>query len=386
MPLAMPDPHPLTALYPEVRARLTALAESSAWPDFAEQVARHLTRTHLPLHLILPLASAAAVGGAARRGLPVSAACGFLLLAMRWLDDLADRDREESLWQEVGAGRATNMAAAALTVAWRALAEEEPALAPAALSAFGELTVELARGQDADLAGLSEPGGAAGVRTLEGYWQVMRGKSGAAVALAGRVGALAARPDLPAAAEACGRFGAHLGTALQILDDLDGAFHPDGAGDLAAGKVTLPVLYGLAAEHPRCGELAGLIAGGRLAAEAERARAILDGIDTREFLVWAALEEHRQALACLADLPAPEEDSSGEAAAGREAMAAFADAVLVGWEELLRRPETPAPPVAASPAVVPARNPGGPRLWTLTAPTAPARSRRGYFGDLEDEG
>jgi geranylgeranyl diphosphate synthase, type I len=349
--------HPLTALYPEIRACLATQAEACGWPDFAEQIARHLTRARLPIHLLLPPASAAAVGGEARRAVPAAAACGFLIVAMRWFDDLADRDRTDSLWQEVGAGRATNLAAAALTVAWRTLAEGTAAPA-AALRAFGELTVELARGQDADLAG--------GARTLDEYWRMMRSKTGAALALACRVGALAARPDAPEAADACGRFGAHLGTAMQILDDLDGTFHPDGRGDLAAGKVTLPVLYGLAADHPGRGELADLVAGGRLAAEAGRARALLDATDTRELLAWAALEEHRQGLACLAELPEP---ASDEARAGRDALEAFADALVADWEELLRRPQ--------GAAAAPAR---AARPWTLAPPAVGGEERPpGYF-------
>jgi geranylgeranyl pyrophosphate synthase len=274
----------------------------------------------LPPHVILPLASAAATGGKPEKALSVAAACGFLIVATRWFDDVQDRDRKESLWREVGPGRAVNLAATALTVAWSALAGESKE----ALHAFGRYTVVLARAQDLDLMSGT-------ARTLDDYWQLMRGKTGAALALACEAGALAARPERVQDAELCGSFGEHLGVLMQILDDLDGAFHPDGIGDLAAGKVTLPVLYGLAIDHEAREELDEIVHCGLLPACAERALAILQTIDTREFLVWNALDERRRALACL-DRLAPAQDKATEQ--GRDALRAFADLLIVNWEEL----------------------------------------------------
>jgi geranylgeranyl pyrophosphate synthase len=260
-----------------------------------------------------------------------AAACGFLVAAFRWFDDAQDRDRDDALWARIGAGRATNLAAAALTLAWRTLAEDA-ATPRSALAAFGEHTVELARGQDRDLAGRPA--------SLDDAWRTIEEKSGAAMALACRLGVLAALDD-PALAEPCARFGRHLGTAAQVLDDLDGAFHPYGRGDLTTGKVTLPVLFGLAADHPAREELRAIVDGGRLAAEAVRVRAVLEAIDTREVLLWNALAERRRGLAALAELP----EAPGEtAAAGRDALLAFADGLVADGEALLVRP---APPSAA---------------------------------------
>lgn len=315
--------NPLTKFFPEIRERIDALARACAWPEFERQVARHLTRTQLPPHVILPLASAAAVGGKPERALPVAAACGFLIAATRWFDDAQDRDRQESLWRELGHGRAINLAAASLTVAWRALVEDRE-MPPEAMQAFGRYSVTLARGQDVDLMNR-----AAG--TIEDYWQLMRAKTGAAVALACEVGALAARPDRPEDAALCGSFGEHLGVLIQILDDLDGVFHPDGVGDLAAGKVTLPVLYGLAIDHDAREELDEIVHCGLLPACPERVLAILQTIDTREFLVWNALEERQRALECLDRLVPGEAE---ETEVGRAALRAFADLLIVNWEEL----------------------------------------------------
>jgi len=312
--------NPLTRFFPEIRKRIDALARACEWPEFEKQIGVHLTRTQLPPHVILPLASAAAAGGNPAKALPIAAACGFLIVATRWFDDIQDRDREESLWREIGAGRAVNMAATALTVAWQALAEASKE----ARDAFGRYTVVLARAQDLDLMS-----GAA--RTIDDYWQLMRGKTGAALALACEAGALAARPERTQDAALCGCYGEHLGVLMQILDDLDGVFHPDGMGDLAAGKVTLPVLYGLAIDHEGREELDEIVHCGLLPACAERVLAILQTIDTREFLVWNALEERRQALEDLDRLPEAQDKTTQE---GRDALRAFADLLVVNWEEL----------------------------------------------------
>jgi geranylgeranyl diphosphate synthase type I len=324
------DRNPLTAFYQEIRARLAAAAGRCGWPALEAEVERHLTAVELPPTLLLPIASAAAAGGDPARAVTAAAACGFLVASFRWFDDVQDRDRDDALWARLGTGRATNLAAAALTLAWRALAEDE-ATPRSALAAFGDYTVELARGQDRDLAGRAA--------SLDDGLRTIEEKSGAAMALACRLGVLAALDD-QGRAEPCARFGRHLGTTVQLLDDLDGAFHPYGLGDLATGKVTMAVLYGLTADHSARAELRAIVDGGRLAAEAGRVRAILEVIDTREFLLWSALEERRRALAALAELPR----FPGEtAAAGRDALSALADGAVADGEALLARPEAPPP-------------------------------------------
>ncbi|MGH8050922.1 MAG: polyprenyl synthetase family protein [Arenimonas sp.] len=322
----MNNVNPLSLYLPEIRARLSAIAHTSEWPDFERQVERHLTNTKLPTHLVLPLACAAAVGGDPRSALSTATSCGFLLLAMRWFDDLQDRDRSENLSSEIGTGRAINMSAAALNTAWKTLADDEM-LPPAALKAFGKYTTALARGQDLDLQENI-------VQTMDDYWRLMREKTGASLALACEVGMLAARPDNPELADVCARFGMHMGILMQILDDLDGAFRPVGIGDLHAGKATLPVLYGLATDHEARNELADIVHSGSLSKHAERAKVILDSIDTREFLVWSAFEEHRQAISCLQELPPVK--NAGEKN-GRDALLVYANLLMNGWENLLEK-------------------------------------------------
>ena len=123
--------------------------------------------------------------------------------------------------------------------------------------------------------------------------------------------------------------------ATQVLDDLDGVFRPDGTGDIGAGKVTLPIIFGLTIDHPARNELADLVQSGRLARIEYRVRAILEEIETREYLVLSAFQECDRGLQCIAELP-PSVTVTEEA--GRGALTSFADAIMVGWEDLLVQP------------------------------------------------
>ena len=320
--------NPLTHFFPDIRKQLRVMALSCEWPDLQQQINKHLSDTQLPPHVILPIACAAAVGGRPENALSVSVACGLLILSMRWFDDAQDRDREDSLWAEVGMGRAVNMAAAALTASWSALTYDKK-LPYEALKIFGQYTISLARGQDIDLRG-----GVA--ETIDDYWLLMQGKTGSALALACEVGVLATSKDT-VLAKTLGRFGMHMGVLLQILDDLDGTFHPDGRGDLQSGKVTLSVLYGLATEHTERCELVNIVQSGLLSQESSRVLTILENIETREFLVWNAFEERKKALSCLELIPVGE----GEyVQSGLDALEAYADSLMVGWEDLLDKSQS----------------------------------------------
>jgi octaprenyl-diphosphate synthase len=85
---------------------------------------------------------------------------------------------------------------------------------------------------------------------IEGYLEIVRGKTASLFANACRAGARAADAP-PALIEALGRFGEHVGIAFQIIDDvldLEGIPHEVGkrlGHDLAEGKTTLPLALAL---------------------------------------------------------------------------------------------------------------------------------------------
>lgn len=311
--------NPLTSYYAPVRAEIVRLAASS-WPELSDEILRHLTRCRLPTSVALPLGACAAAGGDPQRAVSTAAGFGLLHLAVRWFDDLQDKDRDDGLWRRVGFDRTVNFAAAVMALAWQALAED-PALPRSVLAELARACVATARGQDIDLC--------SGEMTLARYWALIDGKTGAGLAFAARAGCLIAGGDELRLA-ALDQFGVHAGRLVQMLDDLEGVFVPDGVSDLAAGKITLPVLYGLS--HPEIAdELRALVDAGRLGEEA-RVRELLDRVDTRAFVLWAALEQRDFALARLAEAT---DAASPHGEAGRAMLAAQVDLMFCDLGRLL---------------------------------------------------
>jgi geranylgeranyl pyrophosphate synthase len=145
------------------------------------------------------------------------------------------------------------LAGAALIPAAVCVLDQAAAALGLASSARGTLVAELCRaggaegmvgGQLLDLEGEASPPGA------EGLERIHRLKTGALLAAALRLGALAAGAR-GAALEAVSRYGAHLGLAFQIVDDVldvvgdDASLGKTAGKDESAGKTTYPALFGL---------------------------------------------------------------------------------------------------------------------------------------------
>lgn len=98
-------------------------------------------------------------------------------------------------------------------------------------------------------------------------------------------------------------FGHHLGLAIQIFNDMESIWQPKGISDLEQGKITLPLMYGLTFDHADRHELLSLVATHNIAANSQKIKEILDKIDTKSFLIWAALKEREQALEAIKICP-----------------------------------------------------------------------------------
>jgi octaprenyl-diphosphate synthase len=140
----------------------------------------------------------------------------------------------------------------------------------------------------------------------EVYFRIVHDKTASLFAWAGRAGATVA--GAPAAAvTALGDFGAHVGVAFQLVDDvLDYAGDPRETGkallgDLAEGKVTLPLVRAVAAQPALSPDVGAARGGDRRAAarvaEAVRASGACDAV--REM----ARVETERALAALGAVP-----------------------------------------------------------------------------------
>lgn len=212
--------------YDDVRAAVLAAVLPGS--PLAAPVRTWLTDHRLPPSLLLPIAAA---GGGCPPAVALSASMAFLLLVMRWLDDLMDRDRDGQLWQTHGDGGAAVLSAAALTHAWACLARE-PAVPRDVLAGFGEMTAVLALGEAEDR---GDP-----PRTTGAWQRIAWRKTAVCFRYALWAGArLSGEPRWPAEAA---HYGTHLGLYLQAVDDIQGTFAGD-APDLRRGRThTLPLV------------------------------------------------------------------------------------------------------------------------------------------------
>lgn len=144
------------------------------------------------------------------------------------------------------------------------------------------------------------------------YFEIVRRKTGALIAAACRLGALASGAD-PGPGGACESFGESMGVAFQIQDDLldltgrQGVVGKNVGKDAEKGKLTLPVIHHLA----ECGveqraESLALLSG--LASRSDPAAAVrlvgaLESTGSIEHARGQALRLVNQARACLAVLP-----------------------------------------------------------------------------------
>ncbi len=137
-----------------------------------------------------------------------------------------------------------------------------------------------------------------------GYLQVIRCKTAKLFEAATRIGALLGGANL-AAEEAMARYGAHLGTAFQLIDDvLDYSSDPSVIGknvgdDLAEGKPTLPLIHAM-----RCG-LPAQVAAVRRAIEAgglDELPAVLEAIRDTGALDYARERARAEARLASAEL------------------------------------------------------------------------------------
>lgn len=307
----------LKSLYPEVHQVLQN-AIPSYWPEL-KSVFGKLFEEPLMSVAILPMACCQAVNGNARDAVPVSAALIAAEVCVRILDDLEDKDRPGQLWQKVGDARAWNYASAIHILSFEILSQAP--FSPQVFHRINQLFIDavfyISLGQERDLMGAT--------RTIDDYWRAIELKTSTAYSAACASGAMVGT-DNPELIEACRVFGHHVGLAIQIFNDMESIWQPEGMTDLEQRKITLPLLYGLSCDHPERDELSSIVAAKTIATHAARVKEILDNIDTRTFLIWATLKEREQALEAIRICPNSE---------GREALESYITSMFGDIDSLL---------------------------------------------------
>lgn len=259
----------------------------------------------------LALLSARAAGAPAEVGLPGAVAVelvhNFSLLHDDLMDGDVERRHRRTVWAHWGPASAILTGDALLALGQQVLLEAPGPAAAAAARLLADATQELVRGQVEDLA-FERRSDVTPAECLA----MAAGKTGALLAASAAIGAvLAGAPER--LVRALHEFGAELGMAFQLVDDLLGIWgEPATTGkpvlsDLRTRKKSLPVTFAVTARGAAGRELAAWLADPAEHAEADlrHAAALVERAGGRD---WAAAEaarrlEHGEQLLRAARLP-----------------------------------------------------------------------------------
>ncbi|WP_163505759.1 polyprenyl synthetase family protein [Fodinicola acaciae] len=254
----------------------------------------------------LALLSAEAAGAAAETGVPGAVAVELVHNFSLVHDDLMDGDTERrhrpTVWSVWGSSAAILAGDAMLALAQEILLDSGSIPAARLLT---ETTRELIRGQvlDIEFERRSDV-------TLAECLDMTAGKTGSLLSASSAIGAILAGAA-PEVVAALGAYGAELGIAFQLIDDLLGIWgDPATTGkpvfnDLRTRKKSLPVTYAVTHGGAAGRELSAWLAADSLPADADLRRAA-DLVETAGGRAWVTEEAARRiALAEDALMPAP---------------------------------------------------------------------------------
>jgi geranylgeranyl diphosphate synthase type I len=261
----------------------------------------------------LALGACAAVGGEQSTGLVAAVAIELVHNASLLHDDIIDGDRTRwdrpTLWAHLGMPAAILAGDALFFLATQVLTAAGPPLdTPAGMDLLTDAVQELIEGEYADTLLQDET-----EVSLQEVEVMAAGKTGALMAAACALGALAGNADQHQTTH-LRAFGAHLGAAFQLTDDLLGIWgDPQRTGkpvgsDLRARKKSLPVAAALASDTPAARELHRLYTLPQPLSpeEIDHVACLLDQAGAR---TWAQAAAHRHTEAALRHLhsvqPAP---------------------------------------------------------------------------------
>jgi geranylgeranyl diphosphate synthase, type I len=261
----------------------------------------------------LALLSARAAGAAPQRGVAPAAAVELVHNFSLLHDDIMDSDTERrhrpTAWTVFGVGAAILAGDALLALAHEALLEDASPQSPWSARCLSAAVQRLIAGQGADLAFERR----ADV-TLDECLEMAGDKTAALMACACSIGVIhvGAPPNL---AMGLAGFGAHVGLAFQLTDDLLGIWGaPEVTGkpvhsDLRARKKSLPVVAALTSGTTAGHELAQCLASAEPLSDDDllRAARLVEDAGGRQ---WAEAEADKQlslAAGCLSEADMPED-------------------------------------------------------------------------------
>jgi geranylgeranyl pyrophosphate synthase len=277
----------------ELKQRILALLEVSAWPQMVRLVERAV-RDEPQSIWEHPAVACRAVGGSAEAALPGSAAIVCSLLSIHLVDDILDEDPHGD-YREVGEGPAANLALAFQAAAHRLLenASPNPEIRAALHSRLSRMSLATAYGQSLDVQGASNE---------EEYWRVVETKAPPLFAAALGIGALLGGAS-DVTAEQLERLGGYLGLFSQISDDLVDALQVPARPDWRRPFNNLPLLYALTVEHPERDRFLQLFERLDEPGALSEAQAILLRCGAVSYCAFRLAEISRQARTVFAGIP-----------------------------------------------------------------------------------
>ena len=260
----------------------------------------------------LTLLSARAANAAPERGVPAAVAVELVHNFSLLHDDIMDGDTERrhrpTAWTVYGIGAAILAGDAMLALAQDILLEDAAPPGVWAARALSAAVQRLIAGQGADLAFEQRDD-----VTLPECLAMAGDKTAALMACACSIGAIHAAGS-PELAMGLAEFGAHVGLAFQLTDDLLGIWGtPQVTGkparsDLRARKKSLPVVAALTAGNAAAGELASLLAREEPLAEEDLlwAAGLVETAGGRRWTEAEAAAQLAEAHKCLANTAMPD--------------------------------------------------------------------------------
>ncbi|CAN5791223.1 hypothetical protein BH11BAC3_BH11BAC3_18210 [soil metagenome] len=287
------------------------------WPEMKLLMEEYVNRDMLA-EIITPASACRAVGSDMCNTYEISAAILAGAISMRILDDLQDNDKPEALYNKIGLPRTLNYVDAFRTIAYKILCDKcvENNGYLKIMQEFTTCYLVVLAGQDSDLKPAQ--------LNFDAAWKTIEMKTGYIHATAAAIGAMAGT-DNKQLITACKNYGYHLGLAIQIFNDMDGIWNAEGISDIKQNKITLPIIYALNCEHTDKQTLLEIVNQNTLASNSNIVIEILNNVDAKGYLLWAALQQREKAFDAISILPANE---------GTEMLKAFFNGIFGDIENL----------------------------------------------------
>lgn len=278
---------------------------------------------------LLLLSCAECIGGKQETALPLAAAVELIHNFSLVHDDIEDADEERrhrpSLWVLSGVPQAINTGSHMQALVYQAALRLEgkgipPETILHAISALTHAILRMTEGQHLDIR-LQEDG----EPTLEGYWQMVEGKTAALLRASCFLGAAAGAPEMGEIWPCYADYGEAFGRAFQARDDYLGIWgdpavtgKPVGS-DLLRKKKTLPVVFAMTeAEGAERRTLDHLFSRPQITPDqAEEIRHLLERLGAQEYTQAQVERLTEEAFAALHDLIRPANTDPARAAYAR---------------------------------------------------------------------